>query len=321
VSHRGFPEDEFPEAKQAAEHFGIKLNEIEVGEGVSDESLEAIVAAMDEPLAISSLVGLHGLFRAIAPSRRVALTGDGGDELFAGYDWHHGMPAVPAWARTSLFKAATPLLSRLSHASVASIGYVASHVRRHPASVYLDKLRVTTDNELRLLGLDTDFDDPMEESAAAAWDRFERAGELQQMLAVDRATALVDEMLAKVDTSSMAHSVESRVPLLASGVLGVAKALPATRLRDGATGKLCLRLWYGELGPARASVRRKTGFSSPLAAWFEGKAATYLREQAIEGASLVSATTTGAGHRTLFGLAVLGSWVHLRRDRPMKVFA
>ena len=128
------------------------------------------------------------------------------------------------------------------------------------------------------------------------------------MLAVDRATALVDEMLAKVDTSSMAYAVEARVPYLADGVLMKAKGVGANDKRIGDRGKVLLRDWFRELGPPGGADRPKTGFNSPLRAWLDGSAREYLAEEAGYGARLLDLETMPTSARLLFALAVIGAW-------------
>ena len=310
ASQPGFPEDEFEDAARTAEWLGLRLHEVPVGTtGATPELLDAVVRGMDEPLPISSLVGLHALFRAIARSRRVVLSGDGGDELFAGYEWHAGMPQVPWWARTRAFAAIAPELARRRlPGRAAQLSAAANFVRRHPASVYLDKLRIASDAVLGGMGIALGEMDPMEARAIDAWDRFNSAGQVEQMLAVDRATALVDEMLAKVDTASMASAVEVRVPFLADPVVGAAKGLLSTQKRGGQFGKVMLRRWFSELGPTGADTRPKRGFNSPVAAWFQGPAADFLRDYSALGAELLGVRTVPTDPRLAFSAAILGAW-------------
>jgi asparagine synthase (glutamine-hydrolysing) len=320
VSNRGEREDEFGEAGQVAAHLGVRHHDVTLGgDGLSIDDLDDTVRVMDEPLGVSSLVALNRLYRAIAPFRRVVLSGDGGDELFAGYGWHAGMPVFPRWSATSVFRIAAPTLSRLAHwnGTLGAVARVAALSRRHPASLYLDKLRVTSDASLRALGVDPNVEDPTESVAIAAWDRFSARGPLESMLAVDRATALVDEMLAKVDVASMAHRVEARVPLLADDVVEVAKRLPAHRKRQGEVGKICLREWFGELAPPALAWREKTGFNSPVDAWMRSAVGDELRERARAGLSLLGGAAGEMSSRLTFALAVLGSWADQRLGPPL----
>ncbi|MBC7788583.1 MAG: asparagine synthase (glutamine-hydrolyzing) [Anaerolineae bacterium] len=312
ASHRGHGEDEFEGATMMASHLGVTLHEIPVGgRGLTESRFEAMVSGLDEPLADTSLVGLHALFEAIAPQRRVVLSGDGSDELFGGYDWHLGMPAVPSWARAPWFRLISTGLAPLAGMSgrIGVLGQVAEHVGRHPAAVYLDKFRLLRDDELRLLGIDSSTNDPIETMAVEAWDLFAGTGTLEQMLAVDRATMLVDQMLAKIDTASMAYSVESRVPFLDTGVLTAAKRLPGALKRSGSIGKRSLRDWYAELGPPAQANRRKTGFNSPLDSWLSGITGDMIRES---GRSAIAAL--GGSHgaaespKAVFAAAVIGAW-------------
>ncbi len=312
ASQRGFPEDEYADAARTAQHLGIRLHEIPVGVlGATADTIASVVNAMDEPLAVSSLVGLHALFRAISPDRRVVLSGDGGDELFAGYDWHIGMPVLPWWARTPLFRIAAPMLSRTLAGSgrlSATVDAAAALARRHAGHVYLDKLEIAAEEERAAMGLEWPGEDPMLHRAVAIWDRFESAGTLEQMLAVDRGTALIDEMLAKVDTASMAYCIETRVPFLADAVVAKVKGLPASEKRVGGEGKRLLREWFRELGPPGAAARPKTGFNSPVRAWFDGPAREYLRDHAAGGARLLGIRKPPKSSRLLFASAVLGAW-------------
>ncbi len=312
ASHRGHAEDEFEGAAMMASHLGVALHEIPIGGcGLTESRFEAMIAGLDEPLADTSLVGLHALFEAIAPHRRVVLSGDGSDELFGGYDWHLGMPAVPAWGQARWFRAISPGLAPLAGmpGRIGVLGQVAAHVGRHPASVYLDKFRLLGDAELGLLGIDSSSDDPIEAMAVQAWDLFTNAGTLEQMLAVDRATMLVDQMLAKIDTASMAYSVESRVPFLDTGVLAVAKSLPLARKRSGSVGKKSLRDWYAELGPPAQASRPKTGFNSPLGSWLSGFTGDMLRESGRGAiAALGGKPAAAESPKAVFAAAVIGAW-------------
>ena len=312
VSHRGDPEDEWADARALADLAQLSVHEVPIGaRGLTASGFDSVVAAMDEPLATSSMVGLWELFRAITSERRVVLSGDGGDELMGGYDWHIGMPGRPAWADTRLFRATAPALAlgRGLSGRLGSLGRLAALTRRHAASVYLDKLRLLTDVELAALGVDPlTVGDPIEAVAQDAWDRFAPSGVLEQMLAVDRATALVDEMLAKVDAASMSHSVEVRVPLLDDGVLWAAVGLPPDRKRQGALGKVSLREWLAELGASNASRRGKTGFNSPVAKWLEGPASEHLAHHAEVGRDLMQMRGLPRAARAYFALAIVGAW-------------
>lgn len=312
VSHRGHREDECDLAAKMAAHVGVRHYEVPVGgEGLTEDGFDAVVAAMDEPLGVSSLVGLHELYRSIAPHRRVVLSGDGGDELFGGYDWHAGMPHIPSWGRSALFRSVAPGLSGFAARGgrLGSVGRVAAAAKLHPALRHLSRIRVASDEMLEALGVPLICEDPIEEAAIDAWDRFQVSGDLECMLAVDRATSLVDEMLAKVDVASMAYSVEARVPLLADDVVAVSKRIPATRKRDGQTGKLCLRQWMAELAPLSIAQREKTGFNSPVDAWLRSSAGPVLRERSRAGLAALDAAPLDLSPKLTFVSAVLGTWI------------
>ena len=318
VSHPGHPEDEFADAEHAARHFGIPLHEVEIGgNGLDEKSFDQVVAFLDEPLIDASLVGLHAMYARIAPHRRVVLSGDGGDELFAGYDWHLGASAAPPWGRTRMFRALAPGLRHLPNLSrrMNAVRDVARYVSVHPAHHYVNRFRLLTDDELAVHGLEPLIDDPLTAMAADVWDRYSQREPMERMLAVDRATLLVDQMLAKIDTASMAHSVEARVPLLADGVLATAKALPSNRKRRGGQGKLCLRDWYRELGPPGLADRSKTGFGSPIGAWISSPAGEFLRARSENALADLTGRSEARSPRVVFATAVVGGWLELVRER------
>jgi asparagine synthase (glutamine-hydrolysing) len=324
VSHPGYPQDEFPEARRAADHFGTLVHEVEIGgSGLDEGRFDQMIAALDEPLIDASLVGLHAMYERIAPHRRVVLSGDGGDELFAGYDWHLHASVAPRWGRTRMFRALAPALSRLPNLSrrMNVVRDVARYVTVHPAHHYVNRFRLLSDQELASHGLDERSVDPVAVKAVDMWDRYSQRDPLERMLAVDRATLLVDQMLAKIDTASMAHSVEARVPLLADGVVAAAKALPSDRKRRCDHGKLCLRDWYREIGPPGLADRPKTGFNSPIAAWIRSPAGEFLRARSQDALAELGGRSAEPSDRVMFAAAVLGGWLELVRQRTQAVSA
>jgi asparagine synthase (glutamine-hydrolysing) len=322
VSHPGYPQDEFAEARRAAAHFGTPVHEVEIGgNGLDERRFDQVIAALDEPLIDASLVGLHAMYERIAPHRRVVLSGDGGDELFAGYDWHLRTAVAPSWGRTKMFRALAPGLSRLPGLSrrISAVRDVARYVAIHPAHHYVNRFRLLSDQDLASQSIHDRGEDPLALKAVDVWDRYAKHDLLDRMLAVDRATLLVDQMLAKIDTASMAHSVEARVPLLADGVVAAAKALPADRKRISDRGKLCLRDWYRELGPHALADRSKTGFNSPVDAWLRSPAGEFLRARSEEALAELGTTCAEPSDRVTFATAVLGAWLELLRPRQRTV--
>jgi asparagine synthase (glutamine-hydrolysing) len=317
VSHRGYPQDEFPEAQRAAEHFSVRSHEVPLGgNALNEAAFDQLIAALDEPLVDTSLVGLHAMYGRIAPYRRVVLSGDGGDELFAGYDWHFDKSAAPWWGQSAPFRVLAPALRRLPRWSrqLGALRDVARYVAQHPALHYIHRFRLMVDQELARQGIDVSPGDPLAAKAIEVWDRYALREPLERMLAVDRATLLVDQMLAKIDVASMAHSVEARVPLLADGVVAAAKTLPAGRKRRDGHGKLCLRDWYREIGPSELADRAKTGFNSPLAAWLRADEGAFLHERSAAAMGELGARTGAPSDRFVFATAVIGAW--LERLKP-----
>jgi asparagine synthase (glutamine-hydrolysing) len=317
VSHPGYPQDELADAQRAANHFGTVVHEVGIGgTGLDERRFDQVIASLDEPLIDASLIGLHAMYERIAPYRRVVLSGDGGDELFAGYDWHLDTPVAPWWGRTEMFRRLAPVLTRFPRLSrrVGAVRDVARYVVTHPAYHYVNRFRLLSDQELSGQGIELHAD-PLAATALDVWDRYLEREPLERMLAVDRATLLVDQMLAKIDTASMAHSVEARVPLLADGVVAAAKALPSDRKRARGHGKLCLRNWYREIGPADLADRSKTGFNSPVDAWIRSPAGEFLRAKSEQALAELGGKSKDRSDRVVFATAMVGAWLDSLRQR------
>jgi asparagine synthase (glutamine-hydrolysing) len=220
-----------------------------------------------------------------------------------------------------MFRTLAPVLTRLPRLSrrVGAVRDVARYVVTHPAASYVNRFRLLSDQELSARGLPDLRTDPVAVRAQDVWDRYAGREPLERMLAVDRATLLVDQMLAKIDTASMAHSVEARVPLLADGVVAAAKALPSDRKRGRDQGKLCLRNWYREIGPPGLADRSKTGFNSPVDAWIRSPAGEFLRARSEQALAVLGGRSTQRSDRVIFATAMVGAWLDSLRHRSRHV--
>jgi asparagine synthase (glutamine-hydrolysing) len=273
----GFDEPEFDEldaARRVAEHFGTEHHEFVVkpdGVGI----LDRLVSHFDEPFADSSAIPTWYVSEMARRHVTVVLSGDGGDELFGGYDRYVPHPRVVAFDRYSpraLRRVAAIAAARLPH-GVRGKNFLR-HVGRDDKGRYLDAIRffgadekpaLLTPDVLRLI----EGPDP-EARLARHFERFARLPWPSQMMRFDAETYLPEDVLTKVDRMSMAHSIESRVPLLDNEVIAFAAALPAALKIKGGRRKHVLKEVAATLLPRDILDRKKQGFGVPLGTWFRG---------------------------------------------------
>lgn len=271
--------DEGKAALDTSRRIGSHHREFAVTHGFLDD-LEKVVDAMDEPMALTSAVSLYHLSRMAREHVKVVLTGDGGDELFAGYNRHRPYPIHPAiswipWRRRAAVGVAAgkvlASIPRRYSSPVSKLEGLSRSISRGEAELYVPRLysmspemafnlmcaegRMSVDAERHMNRVREVFSDcPAED-------------QVSRMLYVDLQTTLADEMLRKVDRMTMAHGLEARVPFLDHPLVELALAIPVSMKKNANLGKLVLRsIAKGWLGP-EAAARPKSGFNSPLNQW------------------------------------------------------
>lgn len=324
--------DEGPHAAEVAATLGTVHHEILLGPELG-ASLPEVIEAGDEPLAVASALALHRLARFARERVKVVLTGDGADELLAGYPWRHE-PEIGRGSRPASFLRALGLTaarslrgSRAGRPGLpAQLAFRAFRLLGRPDERYAEMVDLFTPEEMEAL---------VEPAAAAlareAWRtnpvrvRYADGGggdEVNRRLRADFATTLVDEMLTKVDRMTMAAGLEARVPFLDRGLVEWAFRLPGRHKVRG-DGKRILRRALAPSFP-RAAARPKHGFDVPLGPWLRGplrgllldtlspgavRRRGLLRERAVT--RMVEAHLRGRGDhsRKLFALMVLEMWL------------
>ena len=289
----GFDEpafDELEHARRVARHFGTDHHEFVVkpdGVGI----LDALISHFDEPFADSSAIPTWYVSEMARKHVTVVLSGDGGDELFGGYDRYVPHPRVIAFDRYSpraLRNVAAIAAARLPH-GVRGKNFLR-HVGRDDQGRYLDSIRFfSTDEKPSLLSRDVlrqlSATDP-ESRLASHFERYARLPWPSQMMRFDAETYLPEDVLTKVDRMSMAHSIESRVPLLDNEVIEFASSLPASMKIKGGRRKHVLKEVAATLLPAEILDRRKQGFGVPLGTWFRGNLRELFADTLLSPASL-----------------------------------
>ena len=278
----GFEErsfDELADARLVAERYGTTHRELVLRPDAA-LLLPALADAFDEPFADSSALPTYLVSQLAAEDVKVALSGEGGDELFGGYYTYTAdlLAQRMGW----LASAVRPLVERLPTSTRrASFDYRA---KRFVQAAHLPPLErhhgwkeiFSPDARAELTGRRSPFD-PVD-LLRARFAETQGAELLARLQDVDLGTYLVDDLLVKTDRASMAHSLEARVPFLDSVVTGFALALPTRHKVRGLSKKRLLRKAAEPLLPARIVHGRKRGFSIPAAAWLAGELEPFARD-------------------------------------------
>jgi asparagine synthase (glutamine-hydrolysing) len=278
----GFAErsfDERDDARLVAERYGTEHHELLV-RPEPELLLRALADAFDEPFADSSALPTYLVSQLAAAHVKVALSGEGGDELFGGYYTYSA--DLMADHLAPFARAARPLVEALPSSSrKASLDYRA---KRFVRAAHLPPLErhhgwkeiFSADARSELTGRRAAFD-PVD-VYRTRYAETAGAPQLARLQDVDFGVYLVDDLLVKTDRASMAHSLEARVPFLDPLVTNLAFALP-TRLKvRGLAKKVLLRKAVAPLVPREIVHGRKRGFSIPAAAWLRGELEPFARE-------------------------------------------
>lgn len=290
----GFDDEKYNEAMHAARiarHLGTDHTELLVTGAQAREVIPRLPAMFDEPFADASQIPTFLVAQLARRQVTVSLSGDGGDELFAGYGWYRRVEKLwrrarwmPAMIRRLMGKALTGLpvrgwdrlfrwlgvlLPRAMRRSVSGdrvhkLAAVLGQARR-PEDVYVS-LVCKWNESFPVIGADTGHV-TLEQRAEALNGS---ADLTSRLMFLDLVTYLPDDILAKVDRATMAVSLESRAPLLDHRVVEYACRLPMHfKIRDG-QGKWLLRQVLHRYVPAELVERPKMGFCAPTAGWLRG---------------------------------------------------
>lgn len=274
----GFADADFSELKYArlvAERFGTEHNEFIV-EPSAIEVLPTLVRHLGNPFADSSIVPTYYVAKVARQHVTVALNGDGGDELFAGYDRYRIAryePVLNAIPKPML--STSGVLLRLIPTSPA-LPRMLQRLRRVGAMMTLEG----DERYLALVGYFTARDgafgqrvesraEPLEVFRQALAEAQPRAA-VERLLAIDSRTYLPGDLLVKMDIAAMSSSLEARSPFLDHKLIDFVTHLPPNmKVRDGESKYLLRRLMRGVL-PDDVLKRRKMGFGVPVGRWMRG---------------------------------------------------
>ncbi|MEQ3638377.1 MAG: asparagine synthase (glutamine-hydrolyzing) [Alteromonas sp.] len=280
----GFDNKDFNEAdfaREIAEKYNTEHHEYTVNQNVADR-LEHIVSFFDEPFADPSLVPTYFVSELARKAVTVALAGDGGDEMFAGYEKYTTdsienklRSKFPESVRKTLF----PALASLAGKVPGKVGKKAKSLLTtlsHDAAMgfYITNSMITDEMWNSLVKPDVAEKLKGYHPSHYTIDTYHKADgpdHLSKILYTDIKTYMTGDILVKVDRMSMANSLEVRAPILDYQVAEFAATLPSSqKYRDGEK-KYLLKEVFKPFIPDSLLYRKKMGFSTPLDEWFRGE--------------------------------------------------
>lgn len=350
----GFREQELNEAHYAAKiakHCGASHNELTVAAQDALDVVPHLGTIFDEPFADASQIPTYLLSKLTRKHVTVALSGDGGDELFGGYtryEWARtilmGLRFIPRPIR-QIFSALITAFSQSQWEQVlSSISALLPKATRSPNAG--DKLHKLAQTLLYRASL------PLHGQMASHWHypenlvlgarelnfgSFDSANQIANIALVpslmyfDLTTYLPDDVMVKVDRASMAASIEAREPLLDYRLVEFAWRLPLNLKINNKASKWILRELLSRYVPRQLFERPKMGFSVPLAAWLRGPlrdwAESLLTHENLEGQAGINAklvleswhrhlSGNGCQHYKIWNVLMFLSWLKARQNNP-----
>ncbi len=272
--------DERPYAELVARSLGTRHRALTITPALFLEGLRDLVPLLDEPLADPALVPTYLLARFARADVKVALSGEGGDELFAGYPTYLGGRFAPAYRRLPArgrraLHGLTPLLG--ASRSNTSLRYLLRRFLEEGDAPAVVRHRNWTGCFSRE-GLASIAAPGSPLVPPAVDDPGPARTEVDLLLGLDLAGHLPDDLLVKLDRASMAASLEARAPFLDHHLVELACRLPAELKLRGLVGKRVLRRAVDDLVPPAVRRRVKRGLTVPLAAWLAGPLRLFARD-------------------------------------------
>jgi asparagine synthase (glutamine-hydrolysing) len=282
----GFDEagfDESPHARAVADHLATDHHEMRVTSKMAQDVIPLLPWMYDEPFADSSQIPTYLVCKAVRQNVTVALSGDGGDELFGGYNRYFWGPRV--WNRLSWLPfSARRLLGHAIEGVRIEAWDIANGItgvsrlgdKAHKLGARLNSVKGMDDlywslvsewNPASLVrGIGQVSPSPWESNNAFS----ESLNPVERMMFRDTVTYLSDDILCKVDRAAMACSLETRVPFLDHRVVELAWRLPLNMKIRGNTSKWALRQVLYKYVPKELIERPKAGFAIPIGQWLRG---------------------------------------------------
>jgi asparagine synthase (glutamine-hydrolysing) len=263
-----------------------------------EEVLPLVVDAFDEPFADASAIPTFYVSRMAQQHVTVALSGDGGDEAFGGYDWRYVPHALEAEVRRLMpgraaRQAAAWLGARWPRSRAfprpLRLGNVLENLARDPAAAYYADLCFLKPHDARaLLGkarTRTPEDSPVYEQVTRPYRECPSSSAVQRAQYADLKIYMPNDPLVKVDRMSMANSLEIRCPLLDHRLIELAFQIPTDRKMPQGRPKALLRALAERRLPQPVLTLPKRGFTAPVGSWLAGPYADQFRDDVLQPSS------------------------------------
>jgi asparagine synthase (glutamine-hydrolysing) len=279
----GFREDDYSEikyARQVARHLGTDHHEEIIKPDIL-ETLQELVDQFDEPFGDSSAIPTFLVSRVAQRHVKVALSGDGGDEVFAGYNRYVNLPLARRLDFIPGIRQAANLATRLPFTSARARRKLS--IIAHPSNRRQLALSLMTSGNFRKAAYTEPFRQSLIGLAESEPERIYTSGpdRLNRWQQNDIVAFLPNDILVKVDRASMLTSLETRAPLLDHHVIEYMARVPEKLRTKNNVGKYLLKKLAGQYVPREVLYRKKMGFSIPAAEWFRGPLKNTVEEQLL----------------------------------------
>lgn len=338
----GFEESsysELSESRSASSFLSVEHNTKVIHPNISEQILK-IVEAFDEPFADTSMIPTYFLCEFTRQKVTVALSGDGGDELFLGYETYiadqlHQMiskwPSVALSGLSRIVEKFMPVsFNKVSFdykvrqfLKGSQLPFEDAHYSWRTIFSEQEKNELLVDANVTSKNPSKSFHHFFEDVTTCHF--------LDQASYVDMKTWLVDDILVKVDRAAMAHSLETRAPFLDHRLVEFAAGLPVDWKLKGVTKKAILKASQADYLPSKILYRKKKGFNAPVSFWLcgdmneLGKQATYetpllqwIRKSALNKLWQEHESQQRDNGLKLFGLTCLGLWLEQHRQSQLQ---
>ncbi len=335
-----FSDDELKDAAATAARFSAEHTTVTLDRATFEEVLNAIVSCLEEPIASSSIVPMYFVCKRAREDVKVALIGQGPDELFAGYRRHIGVRygsywgAIPSWLRTPITSAigALPRNETLKR-GLYSLD-VKDRLKRYQHVLSLMRADAV-DNLFEDGVLDADAGDKILDCWKPLVPLMSETDELGGFQFLELRSTLPDELLMFADKLSMAHGLEVRVPYLDKDIVEYVERLPARfKVHNGQQKRLHRQVCQGLL-PAEILRRKKRGFAvNVVDDWFRGTMKgqmedilmdhksllyQYLRPPVVQRIFREHQSGRNDYHKMLFSLVVFEEWLRVQSSTGPRV--
>ena len=269
--------NEFQYARQAARAFGAEHHEFRLSAPDFCDFIPQLVWHLDEPLADPSCIPLYFIAKLARQYITVVLSGEGADEVLAGYYIYRKMLAIENLRRIPGAGSIAGGLARILPGGkfqnyLRMAGMPLSERYRGVSRGFYPALQG------RLMGRDARPDEPLDQVYDPYFQAVSQAHPLNRMLYVDDKVWLPDDLLLKADKMTMANALELRVPFLDHKLVEFAAQLPVSMKQKGGTGKVLLRRSMQNILPHSILDRPKKGFPVPMLRWLSGPLKQFTRE-------------------------------------------